>query len=127
MGSLRTEVPSPGIAAFIDFTAQAKPVRFVSAGAFALHILPFGCNPGDARDRCLIGRGVLATPPFVRPFCKSVGLALAHRPIDTHKESHCSKCHKSYLKFNCRGVRLYATKEGIRSDANSKLTQLITF
>ncbi len=36
------------MAAFIGFAAQAKLVRFVSAGAFALHTLPFGFNPGDA-------------------------------------------------------------------------------
>ncbi len=41
------------------------PVQVESAGASALHILPFGLNPGDARDRSLIGRGVLITPPFV--------------------------------------------------------------
>ncbi len=41
-------VPSPGAAAFIGFAAQANLVRFVSAGAFALHTLPFGFNPGDA-------------------------------------------------------------------------------
>ncbi len=28
---------------------------------------------GDARERSLIDRGVLITPPFVEPFCRSVG------------------------------------------------------
>ncbi len=51
--------------AFIGFAAQAKLVRFVNAGASALHTLPFGFNPDDARDRSLIGRVVLITPPFV--------------------------------------------------------------
>ncbi len=27
----------------------------------------------DARDRSLVGRGVLSTPPFVGPFRRSVG------------------------------------------------------
>ncbi len=40
MGKQRAEVPSPGVAAFIGFAAQA--------GASALHTLPFGFNPGDA-------------------------------------------------------------------------------
>ncbi len=49
MGSKHTEVPSPGVAAFIGF------------------------NSGNARNGGLIGRGVLITPPFVGPFCRSVG------------------------------------------------------
>ncbi len=48
MGGHHTEVPSPGVAAFIGFAAEAKPVRFKGAGASALHALPFGFNPGDA-------------------------------------------------------------------------------
>ncbi len=47
MGSKHIKVPSPGVAVLIGFTAQAKPVRFESAGASALHTLPFGLNPGD--------------------------------------------------------------------------------
>ncbi len=35
----------------------------------ALHILPFGLNKGDARNRSLIGRGVVPTPTFIGPFC----------------------------------------------------------
>ncbi len=42
MVSQHTEVPSPGVAAFIGFAAQAKLVQFV------LNTLPFGFNPGDA-------------------------------------------------------------------------------
>ncbi len=68
MGSLHTEVPSPGVAALIGFVAQAKPVRFESARTSALHTLPFGCNPGDATGTQGIGRGVLITPPFVGLF-----------------------------------------------------------
>ncbi len=45
--SVRSSVPSPGVAAFIDFRAQAKLVRFVSAGMSALNTLPFGFNLGD--------------------------------------------------------------------------------
>ncbi len=41
----QAKLPSPGAAAFIGFVAQAKPARFVSAGAF-----PFGLNPGDATE-----------------------------------------------------------------------------
>ncbi len=44
--SKHAEVPSLGMAAFVGFAAQAKLVRFVSAGAFALHTLPFGFEPG---------------------------------------------------------------------------------
>ncbi len=46
MGSWHTEVPSPGVAAFMGFAAQAKPVQFESAGAFTLHTPSlFGLNP----------------------------------------------------------------------------------
>ncbi len=38
-------------------------------------------NPGDAMDRCLIGRGVLTTSPFVvGPFCTSVGAQTSIQP-----------------------------------------------
>ncbi len=47
--------PSHGVAAFIDFTAKAKLVRFESAGAFALHTFPFGFNPGGATGTQGIG------------------------------------------------------------------------
>ncbi len=47
--------PSPGVAAFISFAAQAKPVRFESTGASALHTLPYGFNPGDATGTQGIG------------------------------------------------------------------------
>ncbi len=54
-GQLAHRGPSPGVAAYIDFAAQAMPVWFDSAGASALHALPFDFNP---RDSNLIGRGV---------------------------------------------------------------------
>ncbi len=73
MNRKHIEVPSPGVAAFIGFAAQAKLARFEIAGASALHTLPFGFNPGDARDMSLIGRGMVTTPPFVGLFCLSVG------------------------------------------------------
>ncbi len=41
MGRQRAAVPSPGVAAFIGFAAQAKLVRFESAGASALHTPSF--------------------------------------------------------------------------------------
>ncbi len=49
------EVPSPGVAEFTGFVAQAKPARFVSAEALALHTLPFGFNSGDATGTPGIG------------------------------------------------------------------------
>ncbi len=43
-----TEVPSPGVAAFNGFAAQAKLARFVGAGTSALHTtIPVGLNPGN--------------------------------------------------------------------------------
>ncbi len=63
-----TEAPNPGVAAFIGFATQAKPTRFESAGTSTLHSLSFGFNPGDARDRSLIGRCVLSTPLYVGQF-----------------------------------------------------------
>ncbi len=75
------EVNSPGVAAFIGFAAQAKPVRFEGAGASTLHTpLPFGFGPGDARDRSLIDRGELTTPSFVGPFCRLVGARSTTQP-----------------------------------------------
>ncbi len=57
MGSLHTEVPSPGVAVFTGFTAEAKLIRFVNAEASALHILPFGFNPSKATKAQGIGVG----------------------------------------------------------------------
>ncbi len=48
MGSEHTEVPSPDVAAFNGFAAQAKlDCRFESAGASAFHTFRFGFTPGD--------------------------------------------------------------------------------
>ncbi len=80
MGLWHTEVSSPSVAAFISFVAQAKHVRFESAGTSALHTLPFGFNPGDARDRGFIGRGVLIAPPFIGQFCRSMGAQSTTQP-----------------------------------------------
>ncbi len=57
MGRQHAEVPSLGVAAFIGFAAQAKPVWFENATASTLHIhiLPFGFNPGDATGTRGIG------------------------------------------------------------------------
>ncbi len=55
------------MAAFINFAVQAMLIRFVSAGASTLHTVSFGFNPGDARDRSLIGRGMVTTLPFIGP------------------------------------------------------------
>ncbi len=57
--------------------AQPKLVGLESAGASALHPPPYKFNPGD---RNLTGRGVLTSPPFVGPLCRSVGAqSTAHR------------------------------------------------
>ncbi len=37
-------------------------------------------DDGDARDRSLIGRCVLTAPPFVGPFCRSVGAQSTTQP-----------------------------------------------
>ncbi len=55
---------SPDVAAFIGFAVQAKLRWFESTGASAFHTLFFNFNPCDKRDRSLLGRGVLTTPPF---------------------------------------------------------------
>ncbi len=80
MGRKHTEVTSPGTTAFIGFSAQAKLAQLKSAGAFALHALSRGCNSGDARDKRLLGRGVLTTPKFVGKFCRSVGAQSIAQP-----------------------------------------------
>ncbi len=49
MGLGKADAPhSPDGAAFIDFAAKAKLVRFGYAGSFALHPFPSGFNPSDA-------------------------------------------------------------------------------
>ncbi len=53
--NLHVEVPSPGVAAFIGFAAQAKPVRFESAGAPVLHTITLGFKPGDTTGEQGIG------------------------------------------------------------------------
>ncbi len=44
------QIPISGIVTFIGVAAQAKPARFEGARASVLDTLPFGFNPGDARD-----------------------------------------------------------------------------
>ncbi len=69
-GRYHTKVHNPSAAALIGFAAQAKPVRFKTAGASAHYTLPFGFNPGElSTDRSLIGRGEMTTPLFIGPFC----------------------------------------------------------
>ncbi len=48
MGRQHIEVPSPDLAAFIGFAAQAKLARYESAGVSAFHALLIGFNPSDA-------------------------------------------------------------------------------
>ncbi len=83
MARSHTEVPSPDVATFIGFAAQTRLARFMTTGASALHTFPLGFNPGDARDRNLIGRGVVTNPSFVGPFCMSVGAQSAAQPWHT--------------------------------------------
>ncbi len=45
---INSEVRSPGVAPFIGFTAQVKPVRLESTGASVFHTR---WHDGDARDR----------------------------------------------------------------------------
>ncbi len=52
-------VPSPGVAAFIGFSAQGKLVQFESAGASTLNTFPFDFYPGRKFDRSLIGSHLL--------------------------------------------------------------------
>ncbi len=56
-GGVEDRCLSRGVAAFIDFAAEAKLVRFESAGTFALHTFPFGFNPGGATGTQGIGVG----------------------------------------------------------------------
>ncbi len=48
-------ITCPGVAAFICLAAQAKPVRFESAGESAPHTFPFSFNPVDATGTQVIG------------------------------------------------------------------------
>ncbi len=77
MGNYHTDVPNPSVPAFFDFAAQARPVRFKSAGEFVPPTLHNDFNPGDvtggSRDRGLTGRAVLITLSFVEQLCRSVG------------------------------------------------------
>ncbi len=66
-----TEVPSPGVAVFIGFAAQANLARFESARASTLHIL------SDATDRSLLA------PSFIGPFYRSVGAQSTAEPWHT--------------------------------------------
>ncbi len=56
LGAVEDRRLSRGVAAFIGFAAEAKFVRFESAGTFAFHTFPFGFNPGGATGTQ--GRGV---------------------------------------------------------------------
>ncbi len=74
----------------------------LSAGASAPHTLPFGFNPGDARDMSLIGRGVLILPPFVGPFCRPVGAQYTTQPwrVDNLKIKPCTPLIVVYVSIN---------------------------
>ncbi len=50
-------VGSPGVIAFIGFSAQTKLTRFESAGSSAHHTLPFSFNTSDATGTQWIGVG----------------------------------------------------------------------
>ncbi len=74
----------------------------MSAGAAALHTTPFGFNPGDARDRSLIG-GVLTTPQFVGPFCRSVGAQFTAQSWHTDPLCACSSAKWRPTRWWARG------------------------
>ncbi len=70
---LRPPIPAPLRLLALQFKPSLSDLRSPEHPLF-----PFGLNPGDAmtgdaRDRSLIGKGVLAIPPFVGPVCRSVG------------------------------------------------------
>ncbi len=48
MGRKYAKVTSPGVAAFIGFTAQAELTLLVNTGMSALHTLAFDLSPGGA-------------------------------------------------------------------------------
>ncbi len=75
-GLVAHQGPQAGIAALIGFAVQAKSVRFESVKASTLQTLPFNFNPGDARVRRLLDRGVLTTPPS----CRYVGAQSSTKP-----------------------------------------------
>ncbi len=56
--------------------------RFESAGASALHTLPFSLNSGDATgvQESLLGGSVLATSPFIGQLCRAVDAQSTAQP-----------------------------------------------
>ncbi len=79
--------PSSSVPVSLHYLAlQLKPslfVRFESAGASALHTLPFGFNSGAEAGTQWIG--VLTSLPFVGPFFRSVSAQSTAQPADTHR------------------------------------------
>ncbi len=91
MSRQHADVPSPDVAEFIGFAAQFKLGRFESAGASALHTLPFGLNLEaqgigvSSAEVCWLHHNSLGH------FCGSVGAqstayALAYRPSVTYNK-----------------------------------------
>ncbi len=79
MGRQHAEVPSPGVAAFIGFAAQAKPAaRFVSVGASAL----------DTPSLLVLIQVLMTTPPFIGSFCMSVGAQSTAQSWHTDQLTH---------------------------------------
>ncbi len=91
MGMYHAEVPSRDVAAFSGFAVQAKPVRFVSAGASALHTVSFlVLIQGTRRERK--GQEFDLLPTYY-PF-------LTYRPIDTHWRAK----HLNQMPLNFSGL-----------------------
>ncbi len=101
MSSQHIEVPSPRVAAYIGFAAQANLVRFENAGASTLNDLTPSFNPGGATGTQRVG--VLASPTF-GPFSKL------------------STCHLGSLVFSRSGEVVVPNKvAGVRYYSNDLL------
>ncbi len=61
--------PQPQRRCIYWFIFEAKLARFESAGASAIHVLPFNSKPRGARDMSFPNKGMLSTSSFVGPFC----------------------------------------------------------
>ncbi len=78
VSTLRSPVPASLQLLALQLKPSLSGLRAPEHPLFTSSLLVF--NPGDARDRNLIGRGVLITPPFVKPFSSSVGAQSTTQP-----------------------------------------------
>ncbi len=82
LSNWHAEVPRPGVAALFGVAAQTNLLLVESV-----------------RYGSLICRGVLTTPPFVGPFCRTVGAA--------------QPWHTAPLTLKPKGVRLISSETGL--------------